>query len=220
VFLLGRAAMVVFHEMAHGLAMASYGRRVPKAGLKLMFVFPYAFVDTSEAWFEPRHRRMAISAAGPLSDFTLGAIFALSCLLAPEGTVRDILFQLAFAAYVGAFFNLNPFLDRDGYHILVDWLREPGLRKRARAQFNRRLSGKGADDGDSPVLARYSVWGIGWMFVMIAFAIFMTSRFQPIMEQFAPSYLVWTLLITLWCALFIPVLVVVGRPLVQRVRGA
>ncbi len=47
--------------------MASYGRRVAAAGLKLMLVFPYAFVDTSEAWFEPRRRRIAISAAGPAS---------------------------------------------------------------------------------------------------------------------------------------------------------
>jgi putative peptide zinc metalloprotease protein len=219
VFLLGRAAMVSVHELAHGMAMASYGRRVNKAGFKLLLVFPYAFVDTSEAWFEPRRHRIAISAAGPLTDFALGGFFSVLCLLLPEGTMRDILFQLAFGAYVGAFFNLNPFLDRDGYHILVDWLREPGLRKRAREQFNRRLSGRGKDESDSPVLARYSVWGLGWMFVMIAFAIFMTHRFQPIADRFAPSYLVWTLFITLWCALFVPVLFVVGKPLLQRVRS-
>ena len=58
--------------------------------------------------------------------------------------MRDIFFQLAFAGYVGAFFNLNPFIERDGYHMLVDWLREPGLRRRAREQFARRLSGRGA----------------------------------------------------------------------------
>jgi putative peptide zinc metalloprotease protein len=219
VFLLGRAALVSVHELAHGMAMASYGRRVSKGGFKLLFVFPYAFVDTSEAWFEPRRRRIAISAAGPISDLTLGAVFSIGCLLLEPGTVRDILFQLAFAAYIGAFFNLNPFLDRDGYHMLVDWLREPGLRKRAREQFNRRLSGRGALEDDSPVLARYSAWGVGWLFVMIAFAIFMTSRFRGVMEQFAPSYVVWTLFVTLWCALFIPVLFVVGKPLLERVRG-
>ena len=63
--------------------------------------------------------------------------------------MRDVFFQLAFAGYVGAFFNLNPFIDRDGYHILVDYLREPGLRKRAKDQFSRRLSGK-ARTSDSP----------------------------------------------------------------------
>ena len=65
------------------------------------------------------------------------------CLALPAGAARDIFFQLAFAAYLGAFFNLNPFVDRDGYQILVDLLREPGLRRRARAQLRRRLSGHG-----------------------------------------------------------------------------
>ena len=62
----------------------------------------------------------SISAAGPISDFSIGAVFALCALLLPEGVVRDIFFNLAFAAYVGGFFNLNPFIERDGYHMLVD----------------------------------------------------------------------------------------------------
>ena len=127
--------------------MASFGRRIHRAGLKLIAIFPYAFVDTSEAWFEPRRRRIAVSAAGPVSDFSLGAIFALCALLLPEGTVRDIFFNLAFAAYVGGFFNLNPFIERDGYHMLVDWLNEPGLRRRAKEQLERRLARRQGRDG-------------------------------------------------------------------------
>jgi putative peptide zinc metalloprotease protein len=176
-------------------------------------------VDTSEAWFEPRHRRIAISAAGPVSDFSVGAVFSLCCLLLPDGTVRDIFFNLAFAAYVGAFFNLNPFIDRDGYQILVDVLREPGLRRRAKAQFARRLSSGQPEEGDSPVLARYSVFGLVWSGLAAFFAIGMTLRYKPIMEHFAASYVIWTVLITLWVAFFIPVFVVIGRPLVERIRG-
>ena len=136
------------------------GARSTAPGLKLVAIFPYAFVDTSEAWFEPRNRRIAVSAAGPISDFALGGLFSICCVFV-EGTVRDVFFQLAFAGYVGAFFNLNPFIDRDGYHMLVDYLREPGLRRRAKDQFSRRLSGKGRSS-DSPVLARYSIAGLGW----------------------------------------------------------
>jgi putative peptide zinc metalloprotease protein len=215
----GRFIVVAIHETAHGLTMASFGRKVQRAGVKLLLIFPYAFVDTSEAWFEPRRRRIAISAAGPVSDFTVGAIFALCCLLLPSGTIRDIFFNLAFAAYVGAFFNLNPFIDRDGYQILVDVLREPGLRRRAKAQFSRRLSGKPADPTDSPVLARYSIFGLGWLVVMALFAIGFSLRYKPIMEQFAPSYVVWAVLITLWVTFFIPVIVTVVKPLLDRRRG-
>ena len=217
VFLLGRFAVVAVHETAHGLAMSSFGRRIERAGVKLVAIFPYAFVDTSEAWFEPRPRRIAISAAGPISDFSLGAIFSICCVFV-EGTVRDVFFQLAFAGYVGAFFNLNPFIDRDGYHILVDYLREPGLRKRAKDQFNRRLTGK-ARTTDSPVLARYSIAGLGWSILAAGFAIFMSLRYEPIMSALAPRYVVWTVLGTMWLALFIPVFVVLGKPLVERRRG-
>jgi len=219
VFLAGRFIVVAVHETAHALAMASFGRKVEKAGVKLLFIFPYAFVDTSEAWFEPRRRRIGISAAGPVSDFSIGAVFSLCCLLFPDGTVRDIFFNLAFAAYVGAFFNLNPFIDRDGYQMLVDVLQEPGLRRRAKVQFSRKLSGKGGDATDSPVLARYSLFGLGWAFLAAFFAIGMTLRYKPVMDNFAPSYVVWTVLITLWVAFFIPVLIMVAKPLVDRVRG-
>jgi putative peptide zinc metalloprotease protein len=219
VFLAGRFLVVAIHETAHALAMASYGRKVEKAGLKLLFIFPYAFVDTSEAWFEPRRRRIAISAAGPVSDFTIGALFSICCLLLPDGTVRDIFFNLAFAAYVGAFFNLNPFIDRDGYQILVDVLKEPGLRRRAKAQFARKISGKGGDETDSPVLARYSIFGLLWSFLAAFFVIGLTLRYKPIMDNFAPDYVVWSVLITLWVACFIPVFITLGKPLWDRVRG-
>jgi len=39
------------------------------------------------------------------------------------------------------------------------------------------------------------------------------------MEQFAPEYVVWTVLITLWVFCFIPVLLILVKPLVDRVRG-
>ena len=218
VFLLGRFAVVAVHETAHGLTMASFGRRVEKAGLKLIVILPYAYVDTSEAWFEPRRRRIAISAAGPVSDFSVGAIFALCCLGLPAGTVRDIFFQLAFAGYVGAFFNLNPFIERDGYHMLVDWLREPGLRRRAREQFARRLSGRGRSD-DSPVLARYSLWGLAWTVLAGGFAVVLSLRYEPIMTALAPKFVVYVVMGTLWVAFFIPAVVVVGKPLLDRVRA-
>jgi hypothetical protein len=219
VFLGGRFIVVAIHETAHALAMASFGRKVEKAGLKLLFIFPYAFVDTSEAWFEPRRRRIAITAAGPVSDFSIGALFSLFCLLMPDGTVRDIFFNLAFAAYVGAFFNLNPFIDRDGYQVLVDVLKEPGLRRRAKEQFGRKLRGKGDDATDSPVLARYSIFGLAWSLLAAFFAIGLTLRYKPVMDQLAPDYVVWAVLITLWIVFFIPVLIVLGKPLWDRVRG-
>lgn len=219
VFLVGRGVLVALHELAHGLAMESVGRHVQRAGLKAVFVFPYAFVDTSEVWFEPRRRRAAVSAAGPLSDVAIAGVFAIVCLALSRGTVRDVTFQVAFAGYVAAFFNLNPFLERDGYHMLADRLGVPGLRARARAQLRRRLAGQRTEDVE-PGLARYAVAGLGWSFAMAAVAIAFSLRFQPVMVQHAPPTVVWVVLATLWAALCVPVLIVVVPPLLARVRGA
>ena len=72
VFVLGRFVLVICHELAHGLVAESFGRPVSRAGIKVALVFPYAFVDTTDAWFESRRRRMLISLAGPASDVVLG----------------------------------------------------------------------------------------------------------------------------------------------------
>ena len=219
VFLLGRFAVVAVHETAHGLTMASFGRRIDRAGLKAIVIFPYAFVDTREAWFETRQRRIAVSAAGPVSDFSLGAVFALCALLAARGHVRDIFFNLAFAAYVGGFFNLNPFIERDGYHMLVDLLDEPGLRRRAKEQLERRLKGQGAST-DSPVLARYSLWGV----VLARGRGLLRGRGDAALQgrrssSWLPESVVYGVMGTLWAVFFLPVVFVLGKPLWQRIRG-
>src|SRR4051794_9509119 len=154
VFVIGRLTLAAVHEAAHALTMSSFGRRVGTAGIKVVLIFPYAFVDTSDAWFEPRRRRIAVSAAGPVSDFTLGGLCALLALALPVGTLRDIFFQLALAGYIGGVFNLNPFLQRDGYQILVDVLRQPQLRARADAQFKRR-GARGARGPEAAPLSPY-----------------------------------------------------------------
>lgn len=217
IFLAARGALVAVHEAAHGLALASYGRRARRGGLRLVFVFPFAFVDTSEAWFEPRRHRLAITLAGPVSDLVLGGAFAIACLALPAGSPRDVLFQVAFAAYVGALFNLNPFLDRDGYHVLVDLLGRPRLRERARTELARRLGGEGALDRD-PALRRFALAGLGWSIVAAGIAIAISLIYAPILRQYVPDAVVQALLVTLWVALFVPVIVTVGGPLLSRWR--
>lgn len=218
VFVAGRFLIVAFHELAHGLALAHYDRRAPRAGLRLILIFPYAFVDTSEAYFEPRTHRIVISAAGPASDLTLGAVFSFACAVAGKGTTGQIIFQLAFGAYLGAFFNLNPFLDRDGYNILVDVLREPGLRQRARQQLTAKLSGNLRGEESSPVLFRYALAGLVWSAVGAGFAVIFSTRYYARFEHLASHKLVLTLFIVFWVILFIPLILQLVLPLFRRYR--
>lgn len=218
VFMAGRLALVLMHEIAHGLALAHYGRRTDRAGLRMVMIFPYAFVDTSEAYFEPRMHRIVISGAGPVSDFMFGALFSIACAASPAGNLREILFQLAFAAYVGAFFNVNPFLDRDGYQILSEWLREPRLRERARAQLSAKLSGGEAEGEGSPVLARYAIAGLIWSLVGAGFVIVLSLRYYDRLSAVAPHGLVLAIFILFFIVLLMPVPIALGFPLLRRAR--
>jgi putative peptide zinc metalloprotease protein len=221
VFLLGRFVVVAFHEVAHGLTVSSFGRRVPRAGLKLMMVFPYAFVDTSEAWFEPRRRRLAISGAGPISDFVVGGCFSLAALPSGDGTLRDIFFNLAFAAYVGGLFNLNPFLERDGYHMLVDLMREPGLRRRSRQWLVGILAGRGRGrERHSRLFEIYGVSSVLWLFSALLFAVVGSLRLYPELVKLAPREVVWAGLCVAYLVALLPVGIVIVRPLLQRRRSA
>jgi putative peptide zinc metalloprotease protein len=126
-------------------------------------------------------------------------------------------FQLAFAGYLGALFNLNPLLERDGYQILSDFLREPALRRRALEQFRRRLAGGGRAT-DSERLARYGVFSLAWTMVAALFAAAMSLRYRKVLGTFVPPALVWALLVGLWMTLFTPVFALVVPSLRQRRR--
>jgi putative peptide zinc metalloprotease protein len=183
-----------------------------------LFIFPYAFVDSSEAYFEPRMHRIVISAAGPLSDFSIAAAFSIACAISPRGNVRDVFFQLAFAGYVGAFFNANPFLDRDGYQILCEWLREPGLKQRARQQLKQRLSGRVTGEQTSPVLGRYAIAGLVWSVIGAGFVAILSLRYYTRLSALAPHSLVLAGFILFFVVLLLPVPIALGLPLVSRAR--
>ncbi len=218
VFVVARFALVVCHELAHGLIAESFGRPISRAGIKVALVFPYVFVDTTDAWFESRHRRMMISLAGPASDVILGGAFALACLATAPGGVRDILFQVALGGYVGALFNLNPLMERDGYHVLVDLLSEPGLRRRATRHLHEVLSGHGPPD--SRRLLLYAVASLVWSVLTVAFAVVLSLRYYPILSKLAPPALVWTVLSAFYLVLALPLAVQLLRPLWTRVYRA
>jgi putative peptide zinc metalloprotease protein len=218
VFIAGRLMIVMLHELAHGLALSHYKRRTTRAGIRLLFIFPYAFVDTSEAYFESRAHRIVISAAGPATDFSLAALFSVICAISPKGNVRDVFFQLAFAGYVGAFFNANPFLDRDGYHILSEWLREPKLKERARAQLKARLSGTMSEDEGSPVLARYAVAGLVWSVIGVGFVLVLSLRYYDRLSTLAPHSVVLGGFILFFIVLLLPVVFALVMPMISRAR--
>ncbi len=218
-FFLGRLAVVAVHEVGHGLTVASYGRRVRRAGVKLILIFPFAFVDTSDAWFEPRRHRIAVTAAGPATDLILAGTAALVSA-GTSGTWADLAFQVALGGYLGGLFNLNPLLDRDGYHILVDLLRQPGLRARSRQRLAMRLAGRSVPSGMSRVADLYAVAALAWLLGCAGFAILMSTRYYSVLTHLAGHReIVWGLFGIFYAMLFLPIALAIGKPLLMRRRG-
>jgi putative peptide zinc metalloprotease protein len=217
--LVGRLALVLAHEFAHGLTLTCMGRSVSVAGVQLVLVFPYAYVDTSEVWFEPRKRRIAVSLAGPGSDLVLGGLFAIAAAAGPATTVRDVAFQVALAGYLGAFYNLNPLLERDGYHALSDTFGLPDLRERARAQAAGSAIDRPTDDGDPRrKLTHYAIAAVGWT---VAAAALTAALFHSQRERIADALGDWAaVLVTVaaCAAVAMPLVITYGPPLVSRLR--
>lgn len=174
------ALAVLCHECAHGLAVKHYRRRVRSGGLMLFFGLPAAYVDTSDIWAEPPLRRIAVSAAGPASDLLLGGVGALIAYAWPASPLAPFGWRLALACYGATLFNLNPLLELDGYYMLVDFLRLPGLRQRAfsyiRGPLWERLRSGEPPAGDERVLAAYGLLATGYLVVAGLLALLFWER--------------------------------------------
>ncbi|MEA2645250.1 MAG: putative peptide zinc metalloprotease protein [Chloroflexota bacterium] len=137
VALLGYSLALMLHEMAHALAVKSYGRKVPRGGFMLMMGMPYAFVDTTDMWFEGKGPRIVVTLAGPVVTLTVACFFSFTALLLPFPVWAAITFQIALGLYINTLFNFNPLIPLDGYYALSDWLDMPHLREEASSYFTK-----------------------------------------------------------------------------------
>jgi putative peptide zinc metalloprotease protein len=215
--LAGRIVLVIAHELAHGLALTALGRKVTRGGLKFVLVFPYAFVDTSEAWFKRRRHRIAVSAAGPASDLVLGAAGAI-LTAALNGAPGDVAFQFAIAAYLNAFFNLNPLLERDGYHILIDVLDQPCLRSRSRAAFAGWLAGEESREVGGRTLRRYTLASLAWTLFGVGTAVVSLNHHRDALEPVLGASGTSVVIAAACAALTGPLLALYGPAVYARFR--
>jgi putative peptide zinc metalloprotease protein len=157
------------HELGHALATKHAGRRVPAAGFLVYFGIPSVYVDTTDVWMAGRRARMVTTAAGPAAGLVLAGLAQLVGLLVPE--TGPWVFKLAFAWYLNALFNLNPFLALDGYYLLMDWLEIPNLRARGLswvlARLRRRPPAWSALDREGRLVALYGTIAVLWLVIAV-----------------------------------------------------
>ncbi len=187
----GLVGITLLHELGHALTTKHFGRRVTGAGLGLYYFFPYAFVGTSDIWMAGRWPRIAVSLAGPLVNLFTGALFALlAAVLAPDA-VRSVLFVLAGLSFLLVIGNLHPFMELDGYYVLVDWLGVPNLRKRS-MRFLRgglwRCLKRGRFDPEERALAIFGLLAALFTIAMaLSLTVFANGFYAAIIHELLPG---------------------------------
>jgi putative peptide zinc metalloprotease protein len=216
--------LIFTHEMAHALVCKSFGRDVRRGGVALYFGIPAFFVDTTDIWLENRGRRIAVSAAGLVSDLTLAGACALLSHALPAGAAAAALF-LASIAYFSFLLNLIPLLELDGYYILVDLLEMPRLRPRSFAFVRERLPGKlrrrERFDREELLFTGYGVLAGLFSILMFFYAVrLLEMQIAGLIDAVARggSWLLALLALLLLVRLGIPLVLRVASALTQAVR--
>jgi putative peptide zinc metalloprotease protein len=126
-------AIKALHELGHAFTAKRYGCRVPTMGLALLVMWPVAYTDVNETWkLANRNQRLAVGAAGVLTELAVAAWATFAWAFLPDGALRGCAFLLAAVTWISTLaINASPFMRFDGYFLLSDWLDIPNLHSRA-----------------------------------------------------------------------------------------
>jgi len=173
--------IIAVHEGAHAFTTKSYGREVPRGGFVLYWGSPCFFADTSDIWLEPKGRRIAVSWAGPYSEFVLAGLLAIAMVALPDNPANNVIFKIAFFCYVSTIMNLNPLLELDGYFILVDFLEMPMLRKRSldfvREKLIAKIRAKDTFNREERIFTVFGILAGAWSISVVGMSFYL-YRFQ------------------------------------------
>lgn len=130
---LGAAKLV--HEFGHGITARRMGCDVPAMGVAFLVLMPVFWTDTTDAWrLQDARGRVAIDAAGMLSELVLAAVASVLWAVLPDGGARQAALVLSGSVWISAvLLNLSPLMRFDGYYIASDLLGVPNLQSRGYA---------------------------------------------------------------------------------------
>lgn len=136
-------ALKVIHELGHGLFTKVWGGHIQECGVVVAMGIPLPYVDATAATaFASKRQRLMVGAAGMAVELFIAAIALLLWLQVENGVLKAVLFNLMLLGSVSTlFFNGNPLLRFDGYHLLCDMLDSPNLASRASQHLNSWVKG-------------------------------------------------------------------------------
>lgn len=125
-------AVMVLHELAHGVTCAHYGCRVRSMGVILYYFQPCTYCEVSDSWLLPRGQRIAVMLAGVFFEGLLWSAAVFVRLAVPASSLAaEVAMGLVVSSGIKCLFNLNPLIKLDGYYVLSDLLGLPNLRARS-----------------------------------------------------------------------------------------
>ncbi len=176
------AVYLIIHESGHALLMKHFGLKIERVGFRIYLGYPVFYVDTTNAWMLPRKQRILISLAGVVGNFflagllgwistTIIGLFGVDNLLywPLMGITYVIVIRMIFINLYTIIINLVPFIEMDGYYILVDLLQEPDIRRKSINLAINLLQGKSISDHYSKFML---IFGFLSLIITIAFALY------------------------------------------------
>ena len=132
----------MIHEAGHALAIRHANRKVITAGFQLYLGHPAFFIDSADILMSPTRDRIRNAWYGPYLSLVVAGAASIVALLMPDTGFGATMFRLSILTYLTALLNLIPFLELDGYWIMVDALDTPDLRPRSLSFLRHELPGK------------------------------------------------------------------------------
>lgn len=182
----------VLHELGHGLFTKVWGGQVNDCGLVFVVGTPLPYVDASAATgFQSKRQRLMVGAAGMAVELLLAALALLLWLQLPNGFMRDFLYNIIIIGGVSTlFFNGNPLMRFDGYHLLTDAFDLPNLATRSNQQVSYLLRryAYGVSGVFSPAVnAREAVLLTGYSIAAFAYRVFMLFFIILLVANYFPT---------------------------------
>lgn len=193
----------VLHELGHGLFTKVWGGQVNDCGLVFVVGTPLPYVDASAATgFYAKRQRLMVSAAGMAVELFLAALALLLWVQLSDGFLRDFLYNIILIGGVSTlFFNGNPLMRFDGYHLLTDAFDLPNLATRANQQFSyllRRYAygvtgifSPASSTGEAWLLASYSIAAFVYRVFVLFFIILLVANYFPALGLLIGAWLIF-----------------------------
>lgn len=149
--------LTIGHELAHGVALAHYGRQPTTAGFGFYWGALSFYVDSSPALTLGRRQRVVQALAGLAVDVVTLSICAVLAHVVDSTLLAIVFWRVAVLGLVDVVVNAAPVLEVDGHWALADLLDEPDLAARSRAALGQVVRGKWHQPAWLPAYGAFSL---------------------------------------------------------------